>query len=296
MCIRKKRLSCEEANKKDIVDYLSSLGYYSTKIRGHNYWFLSPLRKESTSSFKVDRKQNVWYDHGNGKGGNMVDFGILYYDCSVKEFLEKLNNNLSFHQPIKISSVNDYAKIKIITEKNIVSLSLLKYLKQRKITDDIVAKYCREIVFSMNEKMYSAIGFKNDKGGYELRNEWFKGSNSPKHISTFKNDSKSLAVFEGFFDFLSYQTIQKNDSSIQSNFLVLNSLSFFEKSREFMELHESIHLFLDRGQSGIESTQKALSWDKRYKDESSLYEGHDDLNDWLKQKGNSQRRGLKQKW
>jgi len=285
-----------EAKQMDMVDYLSSIGHHPTKIRGNNYWYLSPLRKEETASFKVDRKQNVWYDHGNGKGGNLIDFGIMYHNCSVKEFLEKLNDNLSFHQPINVPSTNHDSKIKIITEKSIVSLSLIKYFKQRKITDDIAAKYCREIIFSMNEKMYSAIGFKNDKGGYELRNEWFKGSNSPKCISSFDNGAKDLSVFEGFFDFLSYQTIHKNDSSIQSNFLVLNSLSFFEKSRMYVEQHESIHLFLDHGKLGIGYTQKALSWSSRYKDESHLYEGHDDLNDWLKQKVNTQRKGLRKKW
>jgi CHC2-type zinc finger protein/Toprim domain-containing protein len=289
-------MNIAEAKQMDLVDYLSSIGFNPIKIRGNNYWYLSPLRKEETASFKVDRKQNVWYDHGNGKGGNLIDFGIIYHNCSVKEFLEKLNGNLSFHQPINFSSTNDDSKIKIITEKSIVSLSLIKYLKQRKISDEVAAKYCREIVFSMNEKMYSAIGFKNDKGGYELRNEWFKGSSSPKDIATFKNEAKSLIVFEGFFDFLSYATINKNQPVSGSNILVLNSLSFFEKSREFMEQHENIHLFLDCGKSGMETTKKALLWDKRYKDERDLYEGHDDLNDWLKQKGNSQRRGSKQKW
>ena len=36
-------------------------------------------------------------------------------------------------------------------------------------------------------KPHIALGFKNDSGGYELRNEFFKGSNSPKDVTTFKN-------------------------------------------------------------------------------------------------------------
>jgi len=31
------------------------------------YWYLSPLREEKEASFKVNRKKNVWYDHGIGK-------------------------------------------------------------------------------------------------------------------------------------------------------------------------------------------------------------------------------------
>ena len=35
-------------------------------------------------------------------------------------------------------------------------------------------KFSREINFSLHDKLYSAIGFKNDEGGYELCNQWFR--------------------------------------------------------------------------------------------------------------------------
>src|SRR6476469_6025931 len=82
----------------DLVDYLSSLGYQLQKIRNNDYWYLSPLREEKTASFKVNRKLNAWYDHGIGKGGNMVDFGILYHHCSITELLQKLSSSFSFHR------------------------------------------------------------------------------------------------------------------------------------------------------------------------------------------------------
>ena len=61
-------------------------------MKGNDYWYLSPLRNEKSPSFKVNRTKNLWYDHGIGKGGTLVDFGILYYRCSVKEFLAKLED------------------------------------------------------------------------------------------------------------------------------------------------------------------------------------------------------------
>jgi hypothetical protein len=54
------------------------------------------------------------------------------------------------------------------------------------------------------------LGFKNDSGGYELRSEFFKGSNSPKDITAFKNRGKKVAAFEGFFDFLSFISLLGN--------------------------------------------------------------------------------------
>ncbi|KHD90122.1 hypothetical protein AH06_01830, partial [candidate division TM6 bacterium Zodletone_IIa] len=96
-----KRLSFAEARKIDLVQYLSDLGFEPAKIRSNDYWYLSPLRQEKTPSFKVNRKLNVWFDHGIQKGGNLVNFGMFFHTCSATEFLQKLSltNRLPFHQP-----------------------------------------------------------------------------------------------------------------------------------------------------------------------------------------------------
>lgn len=283
-----------QAKQIDLVDYLASLGYNPSKIKREEYWYLSPLRKESTASFKVDRRQNVWYDHGLGKGGNLVDFGTLYHNCSVRDLLKRMQGNLSFHQPPVKALVPEESLVKIISERNLVSLSLLRYIRQRRVSEEMAKKYCREIVFSLHDKTYSAIGFKNNEGGFELRNQWFKGSSSPKTISSFENGSKELSVFEGFFNFLSHQTIQQNQALPSSNFLVLNSTSFFEKSKALMEQYDNIHLFLDRDKTGQNCTSQALLWSKKFRDESHLYKGYNDLNEWMQQIGKSQKKSLRQ--
>ena len=94
------RLNIARAKEINPVDYLYSLGYKPTKIRSADYWYLSPIKDEKTPSFKVNRKLNCWYDHALGKGGNLVDFGILYHKCTVGELLHDLDNGFSFHQPI----------------------------------------------------------------------------------------------------------------------------------------------------------------------------------------------------
>ena len=102
MDFRKQKLSIAEAKEMDMVQYLSLLGYEPSKIRNNDYWYRSPLREEKTPSFKVNRKLNRWYDHGLGKGGNIIDFGIQYYSCSVGEFKKKLDDGFSFQKPLKI--------------------------------------------------------------------------------------------------------------------------------------------------------------------------------------------------
>jgi hypothetical protein len=126
------------------------------------------------------------------------------------------------------------------------------------------------------------IGFKNNAGGYELRSENFKGSSSPKDVTFIDNRTDDVAVFEGFFSFLSFNIVNKNQTALLSNCLILNSLAFFEKSRPLMDKYKQVHLFLGQDIAGIKHTRQALEWNKeKYIDRSDHYENHKDLNDWL---------------
>ncbi|MGN6541456.1 MAG: toprim domain-containing protein [Ginsengibacter sp.] len=291
------RLSIAKAKAMDMVDYLSRLGYKPAKVRNNDYWYVSPLRDEKTPSFKVNRKLNRWYDHGLGKGGNLIDFAILHQNCTIGEFLQKLNGDFSFHQPIfhQPNELKTEKKLNVLQEFSISSFALLRYLEQRRIPINVADQFCREIRYELNDKIYYGIGFKNDSGGYEIRNPYFKTSSSPKDITTIKNKAKEAAVFEGFFDFLSFIAIYKNQPATESNFVILNSVSFFEKARPFMEQHEIIRLYLDRDTTGQNYSHYALSLSNKYKDESNLYEHHKDFNDWMMNIGKSQKKNLDQK-
>ena len=86
-------MNCEQANQIDLVDYLYLLGYQAQKIRSQDYWYLSPLREEKKASFKVNRKKNVWYDHGFGKGRNVIEFAVQFFNCNVSEALLKISSS-----------------------------------------------------------------------------------------------------------------------------------------------------------------------------------------------------------
>lgn len=47
-----------------------------------------------------------------------------------------------------------------------------------------------------------------------------------------------------------------------------------------MEKHEQIHLYLDHDNAGRKCTEMALQRSKNVKDESNLYQGYKDINDW----------------
>ena len=88
-------MNCADANKVDLVDYLYASGYTPAKIKGNDYWYISPLRDERTASFKIDRSKNVWFDHGTGNGGTAIDFVIQYFNCDVQQALQKLEAHIA---------------------------------------------------------------------------------------------------------------------------------------------------------------------------------------------------------
>ncbi len=87
--------SYQKVKQIDIVEYMEKLGYQPQKIRNNDYWYLSPLRDEKEPSFKVNRKLNLWYDHGLGKGGSIIDFTILYHNCRRDEVPQKISDLFS---------------------------------------------------------------------------------------------------------------------------------------------------------------------------------------------------------
>ena len=279
------RITCAQAIQIDIVEYLSKAGYQPTKIRNIDFWYLSPLRTEKTPSFKVNRKLNRWYDHGIGQGGNLIDLAILLNNCTITELLHNLETNFSFHSPdlntIPISCKSSNDAIKIIEVKSLRSLALLQYLNTRCIPLSIAKKYCKEIQFELSGKTYYSIGFLNDTGGYELRNAYCKNSSSPKAITTINNCSRQVAVFEGFFDFLSFLILFQKKANLHFDFCILNSLSFFQKSLTFLNNYDTIHLFLDNDTAGHKYSSLASNLGKKYIDESNLYKNYKDLNEWL---------------
>lgn len=297
-----KTLTCKEARQLDMVDYLASLGHYPTKVTNRDYWYKSPLREENTASFKVNRDKNLWFDFGTGKGGDIINFGTLYFNCPVNELLKKLSQqstqHFSFH-PLSpaASTLTSHSSpsgspagekkepgnntILVLESRELSAQSLLIYLQERCIPLEIAERFCKEVDFELYNRKHTAIGFLNDKGGYELRNAAHKLSSSPKSTRFLDNGSNEVAVLEGFFDFLSHQLIYK-EAANQSNFLVLNSLAFFYLSKPLMDKHATVNLYLDRNTQGIKCTTDALKWDnKKYFDRSKFLKQGQDLNEWL---------------
>jgi hypothetical protein len=276
-----------EAKTIAITQYLYNLGIEPTKLRGNDHWYRSPFREERTPSFKVNSRLNVWYDHGTGEGGTIIDLAAKLHQCTYQEAAEKLTNGNFQKAPPSIVNrkvAQPENKIEIIGVNPITDPRLIKYLNQRCIGLDIANRYCREIDFSIGSKTYTAIGFPNQSNAYELRNRWFKGSCSPKDFSFIDNGEKKICVMEGFMDFLSvlsFESWEIKQFAANSNFLVLNSLRLLKRSLPILQSYKEVNLFLDNDIAAKEAKENLREKEIRFNDASTLYRGHKDVNEYL---------------
>lgn len=278
----------DEVKRIDLVDYLDTLGIRPQKVRNNDYWYLSPLRQEKTPSFKVNRSQNVWFDHGSGEGGTIIDLGAKLFQCTYHEFIEKLTKGNFPDLPKSPKQTNDKSptnKLEIIAVTDLTNPELIRYLRERKISTELARRFCREVEFRIGSRNYLAIGFVNRSGGYELRNSWFKGSSSPKDISLISTGHDKVCVLEGFIDFLSALQIENrpiHQLTHNSDFLVLNSLRLIKRALPILHPYGRVNLFLDNDLAANQIKDTLKSNGILYRDASPYYQNHKDVNDYLR--------------
>jgi hypothetical protein len=285
------------SNTKNISirQYLKDKGINPVIDRGYYGMYRSPYRKDSNPSFKVDYRQNIWYDFGTNQGGSIIDLVMKMENCPFHEAATKLEkqcagidpDSFSFHRGTipKATKVSDNEPAQTILKAQPISHpALTNFVQERKIGLELANQYCREIHYRVQDRNYFSIGFKNDKGGYELSNAPnFKGCISPKDITTVRNSREACLVFEGFWDFLSYLTLQKIPNT-RHDVVILNSVTNVSKAMDYIKAHREIYTYLDNDESGHKTTLLIKSACLSVNDRSAQYAGYKDLNDYLRGK------------
>jgi len=279
----------EQANKISIVDYLSKLGYTPAREGRYRFSYISPLRNENKPSFYVFLNDNSWYDFGDGRGGDIISLVRILNNCGFNEALNiLLHGKYRQSAPIKKAKINR-KEIEVLRVDEIESLELVLYLEKRMIDIRIAWLYCREVDYffpfgKYPNRLYTSIGFQNNKGGWELRSPYFKVSSYPKYFTEIKGNEK-LCLFEGFFNMLSFLTYYKKER-INSTIIVLNSWSTIK----YVDIckFKKVYLYLDNDQkknNELTPAQKVINYIEEakidYKDCRYLYKDFNDFNSFL---------------
>ncbi|NIJ56179.1 toprim domain-containing protein [Dyadobacter arcticus] len=285
---KRKDMNARQLNQQhSIIDFLDQNGYRPTSKRGDNYLYISMIRdREKHASFKVDIHKNLWYDHGIGVGGNLVDLACrIFKTKDVKEVIRLITGNFSAFHPQTAAQVLNQSgndKLRILNEGYIQDHRLTDYLNARGISLDVANQHCRELTYSNQGRFFKGICFKNQSGGYELRSKGFKSCIAPKDVTMIESGDTNLLVFEGFMDFLSYVMLPVFHVA-DASFLILNSVSLVGRASEYLSAYDSKCLFLDNDPSGLKAAAQIRQTYPRVIDMSLFYAGQKDLNEYLSQ-------------
>ena len=287
-------MNCNQAKQLKIEDYLKSINVHPDRSRksGRVLMYKAPYRNETSASFEVETVKNLWYDHGSGEGGTIIDLVMILNQTDFKgtlEYLESGNFSPSsfYQQKTQVRVVQD-RKMEIIKIKPLIHPALLHYLNEREISLSLANLYLKEIIYkNWNSKIndyqiFRALGFKNNKGGFELRNKYFKGCTS-KDITVIQGRSNDqLNIFEGFFDFLSAMELYRTNK-LRFDSLILNSVALKEKTLSHIRNYHKLNLFLDNDPAGVEAVKYFKNNHKNVKDYSVILypDTYKDLNEYL---------------
>ncbi len=294
-------MNSKQAKSIPLIAFLQKLGFTPDHVKqnGVDYWYTSPFRSdEKTPSFHINKIKNVWFDFGNSQGGNLIDFVLLYKNCTMPNalnFIESTYTNapktvVQAQKKILATQVADSGETFTLNEiKRDFALSLSRYISEtRKINFNAIQEFIVQIHFSNREgKHYFGIGMKNLSDGYEIRNPYFKGNVGKKDLTFVKGTGNdSIAIFEGMFNFFSAITHFGKANFMQNDILILNSISFQEQAISYLKdrpQYKKLSLFLDNDAAGQEATEKFKTQfpDKLIEPSFALYLSHNDFNDFL---------------
>ena len=317
--MKEEDLSC--IKRYPIVEYLERKGIKPVRRTPAYALYHSPLREDMHPSFKVDTEKNLWIDYAEGKGGSIIDLCMRLEGCTLSETIRHLGRNTlddTVHSPYKESvqdtfmqesirqaaSTNGGAR-RLTGISDTLPLHLQKYLtEERCINIEKATPFLRCISYEVRAHHYQAIGFANQSGGYELRdNGSFKGTIAPKDITPIFIDKlrdkdadeiQPVCVFEGFMDFLSLLSMKEEVTRVC---LVMNSVSNVARAIRYLNDRHLTHIraFLDNDDAGKRATNDFIRAGFKVEDMSVHYGNFKDLNEYhvhrvCEQKKNNQRR------
>lgn len=283
-----------------IVEYLERKGIKPVRRTPSYALYRSPLREETHPSFKVDTQKNLWIDYAEGRGGSIIDLCMRLEGCTLSEAIHHLWQNApdnTVYSSHKDFSQNNLQPTMAANEtRKLISISdtlpphLQEYLTKVRCIDLEKAKpFLKCISYEVRGRRYQSIGFANQSGGHELRdNGTFKGTIAPKDITLIFTDkqteyatdkTQSVCIFEGFMDFLSFLSMKDEITSVC---LVLNSVSNVARAIRYLSDHNLTHIrtFLDNDDAGRRTVQEFVKVGFKVEDMSVHYKGFKDLNEF----------------
>jgi hypothetical protein len=276
-------MNCEKIKERvSIKTVLESFNLFPVKENRKTSFYFALDREEKIPSLSVDFVKNKAFDFGTGKSYDVISIVQQIKKCSVSDALNYLREfDLSFSEKVRDKEIDYIRNYEVLEVGDISHPALVQYLKSRKVYEQ--RNLVKEIIYRLGGKKFFGIGFLNESGGYEIRNKYSKICLGPKDVRWIfsdRNVNNELLIFEGFFDYLSYRIMEKEENSIPDH-LVLNSTAMLFKVKDQLKTYNRVSLFLDNDASGKATKERIKNDYDNVEDCSLFYSGFKDLNEWF---------------
>jgi len=293
-------MNIEQANKIPLADILEKIGPAGKKL-GQELVYSSPFRDENTPSFHVNPNKNLWFDFGAGQGGSVVSFVCAYLKSqgvghAPSDALRWIRNMTGYYPRLvpvieKNKLPEKDTKLFIAHIGAVQHPALFEYLKSRGIPLRLASQYLSEVsLYNKTTKKTSfALGFKNEEGGYELRNPYLKITLRQKDITFIRGTipkPDGIHFFEGFMDFLSALAYYNIDR-FKEDALIFNSLALMDAATPLVRNYgyRRAYSWMDNDAAGRKATaalQEFCATEENlcHRPMNGLYAPHKDVNEW----------------
>jgi hypothetical protein len=292
-------MNIDKAKTIPLFDILRIMGHSPAKMTENDLWYVSPFRSENTPSLHVTVNKNQWYDFGDGRGGDGIAMVCEYLklqdvDYTPSDALRWLSNMTGYSPvsiPPKALKKEKQSAWLLKKVKPITSVALINYLKTRGIALGLADKHLKEVYVRHTIKPMGlyALGLKNEDGGYELRNTFFKGSVNPKNITFTRAEEvnpQGINIFEGVLDFLSTATLYP-DLVVKNDNIILNSVAMLEMAYPYIKGYgyKVLYDWMDNDNAGNIASNKISMFTSsqenlKHRPMQKLYALYKDVNEW----------------
>lgn len=263
-----------------LVELLGKSNIFPVRITENRALYYALNRFEKTPSLSIELKKNKAIDYGTGKVYDAVSLIQEIHNCSVSDALKIISekNFSSFQKQEKFENKTNFEEEKnyriLKVEDEITHPALIQYLQKRKVLEH--KKLLKEIHYEVKNKegiwkKYFSVGFPSQhENSFEISSPIWKGCLGKKDIVLIENDSNIINIFEGFWDYFSFISLEKFHQNIKSDFIILNSLSLLNKLTNF-EKYITIFVWFDNDNVGKSCTKLLENKFKNVKDCSEFY-------------------------
>lgn len=276
-----------------LTGLLARLGFQPAHTSGREIMYRNVLHEDRKKpSLCVNDNLGVWYDHGTGKGGNVIDFGLAFWPgLGMKDVCGKVYEVMQQAVPATVSLlkhtrrkqrktlVQPYFKIDKVCELG-KTPSIRQYLERRGIWQEaqgiLQEVHYHSVHSKLQPRQFSAAGHRNDAGSWQVRNKYFKGCLGNKGLTLFPGDTRRMVIFKDIFDYLSW----KHDyPELSDSVLMINSFKQLEPAIKVAMRYPYLTVYFDHSPDGRQSLRQFITELPYAADGTSAFQGHHDYSE-----------------